>query len=165
MFKNPFSFEGRIRRTEYGLSHLMAIIGLYTMAFVFGLIGSALNVADDSLEASLVLIYIPYLWFIWAQGAKRCHDLGNNGWWQLIPFYGFWLLFHDGQPGPNQYGDNPKGVQATGGQTFQSSQNNGTTGTGYQGGYSGGHNNPTANYSSKENSSDNSGYKDGDLYK
>ncbi len=73
-------------------------------------------------------------------------------------------LFQDGQPGPNQYGENPKGIQVIGGQTFQGGQNTGTTG-GYQGGYSGGHNNPTTNYSSTENPSNSGGYKDGDLYK
>jgi len=107
MFKNPFSFDGRIRRTEYGLSHLMAIFGLFIIAFIFGLIGGSLNADDDSITASLILVYIPYFWFVWAQGAKRCHDLGNSGWWQLIPFYGLWLLFQDGQPGSNQYGENP----------------------------------------------------------
>jgi uncharacterized membrane protein YhaH (DUF805 family) len=96
MFKNPFSFDGRIRRTEYGLSVL--IYG-FTYATILALAG----------ELALILM-IPMLWFIWAQGAKRCHDVGNSGWWQLIPFYGLWLLFQDGQPGSNNYGENPKGV-------------------------------------------------------
>jgi len=157
MFKNPFSFDGRIRRTEYGLSHLMAIFGLFIIAFIFGLIGGSLNADDDSITASLILVYIPYFWFVWAQGAKRCHDLGNSGWWQLIPFYGLWLLFQDGQPGSNQYGENPKGIQGSKQQNFTQTQN---PQGGYQGGYTGGHNNPTTNYPSNTG-----GYKDGDLYK
>jgi hypothetical protein len=43
------------------------------------------------------------LWFLWAQSAKRCHDLNKSGWWQLIPFYFFVLLFSTGDYGPNQY--------------------------------------------------------------
>lgn len=156
MFKNPFSFDGRIRRSEYVLTHLMATFGLFIVAFTSALIGWF---------PLLVLVYIPYFWFIWAQGAKRCHDLGNSGWWQLIPFYAFWLCFQDGQPGANQYGENPKGIQAIVGQTFQGEQNTGTSGSGYQGGYSGGHNSPNTHYSSTESSAKTDGYKDGDLYK
>ena len=96
MFKNPFSFDGRIRRTEYGLSVLI-------YSFTYGII--------LTLAGGLALILmIPMLWFLWAQGAKRCHDVGNSGWWQIIPLYGLWLLFQDGQPGSNNYGENPKGV-------------------------------------------------------
>ncbi len=157
MFQNPFSFEGRIRRTEFGIS-------LIIYAVAYGIL-SAISASGGEGGAVLVLIFlIPMLCFLWAQGAKRCHDVGNSGWWQLIPFYVLWLLFQDGQPGPNQYGENPKGIQAIGGQTFQGGKNTGTAG-GYQGGYSGGHNNPTSNYSSTENPSNSSGYKDGDLYK
>lgn len=57
-----------------------------------------------------MVIYIPFLWFIFAQGAKRCHDKGVNGWWQLLPFYGLILLFYKGDIGPNEYGDDPKGL-------------------------------------------------------
>lgn len=55
-----------------------------------------------------ILLIIPMLWFLYAQGAKRCHDLGHNGWWQIIPFYFFWMLFEEGNFSSNEYGDNPK---------------------------------------------------------
>jgi uncharacterized membrane protein YhaH (DUF805 family) len=158
MFKNPFSFEGRIRRTEFGLSFIIYIVAY---AIVAG-IGAAAG--RDGAGAVILLGMIPLVWFLWAQGAKRCHDVGNSGWWQLIPFYGLWLIFQDGQPGANQYGENPKGIQVIGGQTFQGVQNTSTSG-GYQGGYSGGHNSPNTNYSSTENPTKTEGYKDGDLYK
>ena len=99
MFSSPFSFDGRIRRTEYGISFIIYVIAA---AFV--------NAIVESGEVPIIgLAYIPMLWFLWAQGAKRCHDVGNNGWWQIIPFYVFWLLFQVGQPGLNEYGQNPKG--------------------------------------------------------
>ena len=100
MFSNPFSFDGRIRRTEYGLS----IIIMYAYAFIVGLF-----IGFTELEEGVMyLLLIPSYWFMLAQGAKRCHDLGNNGWWQIIPFYALWMLFQNGQPGLNKYGVNPK---------------------------------------------------------
>jgi len=99
MFSNPFSFNGRIRRSEYAISLI-----IYAIAAMF------VNVIAESGKAPIIgFSYIPMLWFLWAQGAKRCHDVGNNGWWQIIPFYVFWLLFENGQPGLNDYGYNPKG--------------------------------------------------------
>ncbi|MDR0798218.1 MAG: DUF805 domain-containing protein, partial [Dysgonamonadaceae bacterium] len=50
------------------------------------------------------------LWFLWAQGAKRCHDRDRTGWYQMIPFYFLWLIFADGEYGENDYGPNPKGL-------------------------------------------------------
>lgn len=105
MFKNPFSFEGRIRRLEFGLSHIIGTVGLMIFGGILGAI------AGRNGGGIIVIVYIPFFWFIWAQGAKRCHDLGNSGWWQLIPLYGLWLLFANGEPGDNQYGPNPKEPQ------------------------------------------------------
>ena len=104
MFKNIFSFRGRIRRTEFGISYI-----IYLIYAVF------MNVIGDTIENSIGVILvlvslIPMLWFLWAQSAKRCHDRGNSGWYQIIPFYVLWMIFADSDKGPNEYGDNPKGI-------------------------------------------------------
>lgn len=105
MFENPFSFTGRIRRLEYGLSYVFASI--YN---VF----CELAVEYFGMEEYFAFIFtIPALWFLYAQGAKRCHDRGNSGWYQIIPFYILWLLFGDGEYGENDYGLNPKGLGNT----------------------------------------------------
>lgn len=159
MFKNPFSFEGRIRRTEYGISLI-----IYTIAYILSVIIS--GIGEEGAVLSLIF-FIPLLWFLWAQGAKRCHDVGNSGWWQLIPFYGFWLLFQDGQYGSNQYGENPKGIASQqNSQTNQNQNNYNNQQSGYSGGYSGGHNNQGSNYGTSDNQfNKGSEYKEGDLYK
>ena len=100
MFSNSFSFEGRIRRTEYGISMIIYLI-IFTIVNL---------IIESNVEASIIiLVYIPLLWFLWAQGAKRCHDMGNSGWYQIIPFYVLWMIFADGEKGIiNKYGRNPK---------------------------------------------------------
>lgn len=98
MFHKPFSFEGRIRRTEFGLSFIL-----------YFFVGTILRVIGASGELPiLAFAYIPMLWFLLAQSAKRCHDLGNSGWFQLIPFYIFWMFFKDGKSETNKYGESPK---------------------------------------------------------
>jgi len=188
MFQHAFSFDGRIRRTEFGLTLLFQT--------VVGVILNFILISTRGEASFLLILYIPLIWFILAQGAKRCHDLGTSGWMQLIPFYNpFIMLFQDGQPGSNQYGDNPKGILVTGGQTHQGGYSNRTqsktssfvnSNEGYQGGYSGGHNqassysqakgsnsegryngenyNQEVKYSQKEKTSTNGEYKQGDLY-
>ncbi|EMR01991.1 DUF805 domain-containing protein [Cesiribacter andamanensis] len=99
MFKNPFSFNGRIRRTEYGISFLIYL--------PFAVVANLLVESSSTIFIAL-LMYVPMLWFLWAQGAKRCHDRGNSGFFQLIPFYGLWMLFAEGDQGPNEYGPDPK---------------------------------------------------------
>ena len=98
MFRNPFSFKGRIRRMEYGIS------------FIIFYISNNILGALSAEEPAVAILLIPSLWFTWAQGAKRCHDRGNSGWYQLIPFYVLWMQFGDGDIGANEYGANPKGI-------------------------------------------------------
>lgn len=103
MFKRPFSFNGRIRRTEYCLSYIIYLIW-------YGVINAMMATPEPSLGASLFVLisFIPMTWFLWAQNAKRCHDRGNSGWYQIIPFYVFVLMFGGSDEGSNEYGDNPK---------------------------------------------------------
>lgn len=96
MFSNSFSFNGRIRRLEYGLTLIIMYIGILVIA------GMA-EAADI-----LGLLLLPMYWVVFAQGAKRCHDVGNSGWYQLIPFYGLFMIFAKGDDGINEYGPNPK---------------------------------------------------------
>lgn len=91
-----FSFEGRIRRVEYGITIL-----LFTVFDVF--------LALIKIPFLQSILFILLLWFLWAQGAKRCHDIGKSGWWQIVPFFGLWMLFKDGDVGFNEYGEDPKG--------------------------------------------------------
>ncbi|MGB5819569.1 MAG: DUF805 domain-containing protein [Saonia sp.] len=106
MFKSPFSFKGRIRRLEYGLSYLIYFFIYGITAFIW----------QEFPKISLLfyLLYATLIWFILAQGAKRCHDLGNSGFYQFIPFYSLWMLFQDGNLGTNVYGENPKEVEQNG---------------------------------------------------
>jgi len=107
MFKNPFSFEGRIRRLEYGLSYLIYVSLCGFISIMVTMLGAA---ASGTATIISLVLYIPAFWFLLAQGAKRCHDRGNSGVWQIIPFYQLWMLFADGDIGDNEYGPNPKGI-------------------------------------------------------
>lgn len=171
MFENAFSFEGRIRRTEYGIS----IIIYAVIAVIINLI------AESNRDASFVFVaYIPALWFLVAQASKRCHDVGNSGWWQLIPLYGFWLLFQEGELSVNNYGNNPKGNNQSNSNTGYNptyttlaQQKTTNSGGGYDSGnYIGGHNNHNnIDYSNNQsnpnyNKNNSSGeYNSGELYK
>ena len=104
MFRNSLLIDGRIRRTEYGIT--LIIYAIITLVIR--------NSAEESTNAKYIFIfYIPALWFVLAQSIKRCQDLGKSGWWLFIPFYVLWLLFKEGELGNNQYGENPKALQNT----------------------------------------------------
>lgn len=104
MFRNPFSFSGRIRRLEYGLTYLIVLAYCFILGFIVG----SITYNEPGTEGIMLIFEVPAYWFLWAQGAKRCHDLGYSGWWQIIPFYFFWMLFAPGDKEDNEYGENPK---------------------------------------------------------
>lgn len=99
MFKSPFNFAGRIGRSEYGIS--FAIYFVFYFSFM-------LMDENSAYAIPALLVLIPMLWFIYAQGAKRCHDIGKSGWWQLIPFYFFVLISRPGDFRENEYGESPR---------------------------------------------------------
>ena len=121
MFNHPFSFKGRIRRSEFGISFIIYII-LYVILIVIG------DSGRGGATGIIFILIIPLVWFLWAQGAKRCHDVGRSGWLQIIPFYVLWMLFEEGHAGPNEYGENPKGINDSGDLTILDDTFTGRTG-------------------------------------
>lgn len=102
MFKNPFSPLGRITRTEISLSYFFSfIVGLFWALFFW--------VYKYDFP---ILFFAPPLislfWFLICQGTKRCHDIGNPGLFQFIPFYFMVMIFKEGEMESNQYGLDPK---------------------------------------------------------
>ena len=108
-------FRGRARRSEYWFFALFtAIVSLIggTLDAIFG-IRSGTYGGTGPIQGILQLaLLVPIL----AAGARRLHDTGRSGWWQLtglIPIVGWIILIvlfvQDSQPA-NQYGPNPKGL-------------------------------------------------------
>ncbi len=105
-------FDGRAHRTEFWLFFLFSFIISLFLGVIVGLVGGLWFVT--TLYALAVLI--PGL----AVSVRRLHDTNRSGWWiltGLVPILGWiaLLIFYieDSRPGANQYGPNPKGVQAT----------------------------------------------------
>ncbi len=94
-FRHYFSFKGRIGRLEYFLSYLVISFYSYFASKLSGV---------EIVAVICIILIIPILWFLAAQGAKRCHDLGHNGWFQLIPLYYLWMLVAPGEQKENEYG-------------------------------------------------------------
>lgn len=108
VLQNYAVFTGRARRKEYWMFALFNLI----IVIVLGVIDSIIGVAIlGTLYALAVLI--PSI----AVSIRRLHDTGRSGWWLLllfIPIIGALIILIfavlDSEPGPNQYGENPKEV-------------------------------------------------------
>lgn len=103
VLKNYTLFEGRATRSEFWKFALVSFIVSWILSLLIEQVGALYGLA----------VLIPSL----AVGARRLHDTGKSGWWQLvvlIPFLGaivliiFWVL--DTEAKDNQYGPNPKEV-------------------------------------------------------
>ena len=95
MFSSPFSPVGRISRLEYVFSFAIIMAVYILFGYLFQ--------RQEIIVPNLIILA-----FFYMQGAKRCHDIGISGWWQLIPVLSWiWLLFAKGDKGENKYGYPP----------------------------------------------------------
>ena len=104
-FKNYVNFEGRATRAEYWWWALFALLG-----------GVATGILD-SLGAGFTqsLFNLAILIPGFALGARRLHDIGKSGWWQLLYLLILvgWIVLiiwfiRQGSTGPNTHGPDPR---------------------------------------------------------
>jgi uncharacterized membrane protein YhaH (DUF805 family) len=122
VWKKYAQFDGRSRRTEYWMFALFNFLALIALVIVGG-IGVAISKDYGAILFAPLVIYflaafIPGLSVV----VRRLHDTGRSGMLLLlfivlgfIPFVGFIssivqivFMCQDSDPGPNQYGPNPK---------------------------------------------------------
>ena len=108
-------FSGRSQRAEFWFFMLFSTliqVALMVLDEVMGwvfLVDGIENGVTSTI--ALLALLLPTL----SVGARRLHDIGKSGWWQLLmflPVVGFLVLVffwvRDGQAGQNLYGNNPK---------------------------------------------------------
>lgn len=80
-FSNYFNFNGRASRSEYWWFFL------FTMLIEF--IGSVWDASMGDTSGNGVMYWLAFAVCFFpsiAVGARRLHDVGKSGWWQLIAF-------------------------------------------------------------------------------
>lgn len=103
-FSKCVTFSGRARRKEYWCFTLVNTSVIFAIAIAIG----------DRSPASLIFTLMLILLNV-AVAARRLHDTGHPGWWQLywfVPLIGWFelivLFLKKGDAGDNQYGPDPK---------------------------------------------------------
>ena len=105
-----FSPKGRLQRKYYLMYAIpLSIIPAFYINFTI-----AKGESGAIIFALFLLILAGVILTI--QFIKRLHDINLSGWYVLlglIPIvgniFGLYVIFKDGTPGPNQYGEDPKG--------------------------------------------------------
>lgn len=96
----PFSFKGRIGRVQLILSYVMGFVVWFASFFLY--------YYQLEYNSNIFLLFlactVAFFWFLYAQCAKRCHDLGKSGAWMFVPFWNVLLFFAEGEKQDNQYG-------------------------------------------------------------
>jgi len=112
VFKKYAVFSGRTQRAEYWYFVLFNLIVSIILTVSDIMLGTYNVQADSGLLSGIygLAVIVPSL----AVGARRLHDIGKSGWWQLIlliPIIGIILLiiwFATDSKEDNKYGVNPK---------------------------------------------------------
>lgn len=107
-----WSFNGRVGRKAYWITLFGGFIAFLLIFFCS--VEIERRIGDVSCEACifipLVLSYLIYSYVVLTVGAKRCHDLGHSGWFQMIPYYCFVMLFSSGKKEENEFGKKGDGI-------------------------------------------------------
>lgn len=112
-FSKYVDFSARARRSEFWYFVLFTFLVGIVAGILDGILGTDYDGGSGGLISTLTSLglFLPQL----AVGARRLHDIGRSGWWQLIgiiPVVGWIIVIvwfaTDTKPGANQYGPDPK---------------------------------------------------------
>lgn len=111
-------FSSRSRRKEYWFFVLFYLLIYIVLAIVDNMTGMAkaeYGGVGPLGGLFMLAMIVPSI----AVAARRLHDIGKSGWWQLlaiVPLIGAIVLLiwyvKDGEPGTNRFGANPKEAAA-----------------------------------------------------
>ena len=106
-FKKPFSFNGRIDRIDFIIALVISLI-MGALIFLLTYISCRKLIwwYDDTMPLIIASIFaMPFIWYLFASGSKRLHDVGLSGRMQILyPVAFFIMLFKKSDEIDNQYG-------------------------------------------------------------
>ncbi len=137
-FRRYADFSGRSRRMEYWMFVLLNVIVMGVLFTIMMSTGAAMSGLAANEFANPFAVFsmffggvgiVMLIWWLFvlipgiAVTVRRLHDRDMSGWWYLgvivlsfIPLVGFLvsiaflvIMFLDGTPGPNRFGEDPKG--------------------------------------------------------
>ena len=119
--KQLFSYKGRMGRAKFAVTFIVGLV-LAILSVLLGdlLLRATVSSSENTVDAmylkvfvyaiQALLIWCP-VWILSASWAKRLHDIGVTGWYQLIllvPVFNYLMLvvfFLPGTSAANKYGE------------------------------------------------------------
>ena len=111
-----WSIQGRIDRTTYWVYSILYVIVFAILIYLIALLPKETTYStyyyteqpSEFANYALLIVRLVAVYLIFALQSKRAHDCGHPCLMTLIPFFGVYLLFKEGEPRTNQYGSQPK---------------------------------------------------------
>jgi uncharacterized membrane protein YhaH (DUF805 family) len=109
VLRNYAKFEGRAHRTEFWLFVLVNVAISLALSILDRILGTDGDYGGLLQGVYGLAVLVPSL----AVGARRLHDIGRSGWWQLLSLtvVGIIVLIvwwaKEGEKAPNSHGPDP----------------------------------------------------------
>ena len=118
-YRRYADFSGRSQRKEYWMFQLLVFIVYFVASMLITMGAPTVDPYTGQMSggSALATVGTAILGIFWlgtiipaiAVAVRRMHDQDRSGWWILVPIANIIFLFIDGTPGPNRFGEDPKG--------------------------------------------------------
>ncbi|WP_293675777.1 DUF805 domain-containing protein [uncultured Phenylobacterium sp.] len=83
--KRQIWFTGRVARTRYAVTMILVLAGGWALHLLAQAVAYAIPLVFPFIGATSIVAEFLLLWLTFTLSARRLHDLGRSGWWQLAP--------------------------------------------------------------------------------